>query len=152
MKNTDVKYLESNTLSFLNNENAISTLHDIRRGIERELIRTTPEGHISNLSHPEALGSALTHPYITTDFAEAQLELVTPAMTERKATFDSLASLHHFVATQLTEDEIMWGQVCHLNCQMMMKLTLPRMDHRTLGNIRCVIVKGWQTVMEKECS
>lgn len=109
MKNTDVKYLESNTLSFLNNENAMSTLHDIRRGIERELIRTTPENHISNLSHPEELGSALTHPYITTDFAEAQLELVTPAMTERKATFDSLASLHHFVATQLSEDEIMWG-------------------------------------------
>ncbi|RYU68069.1 glutamate--cysteine ligase [Aliivibrio finisterrensis] len=109
MKNTDVKYLESNVLSFLNNDNAISTLHDIRRGIERELIRTTSESRISNLSHPEVLGSALTHPYITTDFAEAQLELVTPAMTERKATFDSLASLHHFVATHLPEDEIMWG-------------------------------------------
>ncbi|WP_375321120.1 glutamate--cysteine ligase [Aliivibrio logei] len=109
MKNTDVKYLEPSLLSFLNNENAMSTLHDIRRGIERELIRTTPESRISNLSHPEVLGSALTHSYITTDFAEAQLELVTPAMTERKATFDSLASLHHFVATHLPEDEIMWG-------------------------------------------
>ena len=106
MKNTDVKYLESNVLSFLNNNNAMNTLHDIRRGIERELIRTTPESRISNLSHPEVLGSALTHSYITTDFAEAQLELVTPAMTERKATFDSLASLHHFVATHLPHKSI----------------------------------------------
>ncbi|WP_072054371.1 glutamate--cysteine ligase [Aliivibrio fischeri] len=109
MKNTDVKYLEPHILSFLNNENAMNTLHDIRRGIERELIRTTPESRISNLPHPEELGSALTHPYITTDFAEAQLELVTPAMTERKTTFDSLASLHHFVATHLPDNEIMWG-------------------------------------------
>lgn len=109
MKNSDVKYLEPSMLSFLNDDDAMSTLHDIRRGIERELIRTTPKSCISNLSHPEVLGSALTHPYITTDFAEAQLELVTPAMTERKAMFDSLASLHHFVATHLPENEIMWG-------------------------------------------
>ncbi|MUJ37758.1 glutamate--cysteine ligase [Aliivibrio fischeri] len=109
MKNTDVKYLEPSMLSFFNNENAMSTLHDIRRGIERELIRTTPESRLSNLPHPEELGSALTHPYITTDFAEAQLELVTPAMTERKTTFDSLTSLHHFVATRLPDNEIMWG-------------------------------------------
>ena len=109
MKNTDVKYLESNTLSFLNNENAMNTLHDIRRGIERELIRTTPESCISSLPHPKVLGSALTHPYITTDFAEAQLELVTPAMTKRKAMFDSLASLHHFVAAHLPDNEITWG-------------------------------------------
>lgn len=104
-----MKYLEPNTLSFLNNKNAMSTLHDIRRGIERELIRTTPESRISHLPHPKVLGSALTHPFITTDFAEAQLELVTPAMTKRKAMFDSLASLHHFVATHLPDDEIMWG-------------------------------------------
>ncbi len=109
MKNTDVKYLESSMLSFLNDADAMSTLHDIRRGIERELIRTTPESRISNLSHPKELGSALTHPYITTDFAEAQLELVTPAMTKRKAMFDSLASLHHFVAANLPNNEIMWG-------------------------------------------
>lgn len=109
MKNTDVKYLEPNTLSFLNNENAMNTLHDIRRGIERELIRTTPKSCISSLPHPKVLGSALTHPYITTDFAEAQLELVTPAMTKRKAMFDSLASLHHFVAAHLPDNEIMWG-------------------------------------------
>lgn len=109
MKNTDVNNIDPHTLSFFDNEQAKHALRGIRRGIERELIRATPDSHISHYPHPESLGSALTHPYITTDFAEAQLELVTPAMTERKATFDSLASLHHFVATHLSHEEIMWG-------------------------------------------
>ena len=45
----------------------------IRRGIEKECLRVSPEGSIALSAHPAGLGSALTNPYITTDFSEALL-------------------------------------------------------------------------------
>ena len=44
------------------------------RGIERETLRVTDEGLLVNSTHPETFGSKLTHPNITTDFSESQLE------------------------------------------------------------------------------
>ena len=35
--------------------------------------------------HPPALGSALTHPYLTTDYSEALVEFVTPPEATKKA-------------------------------------------------------------------
>ncbi len=49
----------------------------MRRGIEKEGLRVLPDGSLAADAHPRALGSALTHPHITTDFSESQLELVT---------------------------------------------------------------------------
>lgn len=60
-------------LAFLNSAQTQTSLRNIRHGIERERVRVT----LSERSHPTTLGSALLHPYITTDFAEAQLERVT---------------------------------------------------------------------------
>ncbi len=37
-------------------------------GLEREALRVAPTGTLSAKPHPVAFGSALTHPYITTDF------------------------------------------------------------------------------------
>ena len=54
-----------------------AALKGIRRGIEKESLRVQPGGALAMTPHPAALGSALTHPHITTDFSEAQLELVT---------------------------------------------------------------------------
>ncbi len=109
MKTNEIRPTEAYWASILKNEQVRASLVDIRRGIERELIRTQSTGDMSHHAHPSTLGSALTHPYITTDFAEAQLELVTPAMNDRSATFDSLASLHHFVAMHLPKGESLWG-------------------------------------------
>ena len=55
---------------------------EIERGIEKEFFRVDENGFISKKSHPESLGSALTNKLITTDFAEAQVELVTPVFKE----------------------------------------------------------------------
>jgi len=52
---------------------APDVLKGIRRGIEKESLRVRPDGALSALPHPVALGSALTHPHITTDFSESQL-------------------------------------------------------------------------------
>ena len=43
----------------------------IRRGIEKESLRVSPQGRLAQTAHPLAMGSALTHPYITTDYSEA---------------------------------------------------------------------------------
>ena len=49
----------------------------LRRGVEKESLRVTPSGALAATPHPAGLGSALTHPHITTDFSEAQPELIT---------------------------------------------------------------------------
>jgi glutamate--cysteine ligase len=48
---------------------APSALTGIRRGIEKESLRVRPDGALATTPHPTALGSALTHPHITTDSA-----------------------------------------------------------------------------------
>ena len=48
-------------------------LQTLRRGIEKESLRVRPDGTLATTPHPAALGSALTHPHITTDFSESQL-------------------------------------------------------------------------------
>ena len=47
-------------------------------GIEREALRVTHEGHLATTPHPPVFGGKLTHPKVTTDFSESQLELITP--------------------------------------------------------------------------
>ena len=37
------------------------------KGLEKESLRITKHGEIAQTTHPLALGSALTHPTITTD-------------------------------------------------------------------------------------
>src|SRR5207344_7486 len=54
-------------------------LRGMRRGIEKESLRVLPTGALALTPHPLALGSALTHARITTDFSESQLELITGA-------------------------------------------------------------------------
>ncbi|MEJ0003151.1 MAG: hypothetical protein WDN30_05455 [Pararobbsia sp.] len=47
-------------------------------GIEKESLRVTRDGALALTPHPAALGSALTHPLLTTDYSEALLEFITP--------------------------------------------------------------------------
>ena len=49
------------------------------KGVEKESLRIDGNGLLSQAPHPNALGSALTNRFITTDFSEALLEFVTPA-------------------------------------------------------------------------
>ena len=50
-------------------EQAPSVLRGLRRGIEKESLRVSPDGTLSDRPHPAYLGSPLTHPHITTDFS-----------------------------------------------------------------------------------
>ena len=55
-------------LLYLKSIDFFSTL-EIQRGIEKESLRVDKDGAISEKTHPIGLGSSLTNPYITTDFA-----------------------------------------------------------------------------------
>lgn len=89
--------------------NALPTEHlqGIRRGIEKESLRVSPRGKLAMTQHPQALGSALTHPHITTDFSEAQVELVTGAHASVKACLDELRQIHRYVY-EFIGDELLW--------------------------------------------
>ena len=76
------------------------------KGIEKESLRITENGKISQRSHPRALGSALTHSYITTDYSEALIELITPPFADITETLSYLKHIHQFVYQHL-DDEIL---------------------------------------------
>ncbi len=78
------------------------------RGIERESLRVTPEGRLALTGHPRALGAALTHPHITTDYSESLIELVTPAFADNGTLMSYLNDLHRFVYSHLGE-ELLWA-------------------------------------------
>jgi len=86
------------------------------KGLEKESLRVTPDGRISQARHPEALGSALANEVITTDYSEALIELVTPPFRESWELLQYLCDLHQFVYRHLG-DELLWAtsMPCVLN-------------------------------------
>jgi glutamate--cysteine ligase len=85
-------------------------LSGIRRGIEKESLRSLSSGSLARTPHPHALGSALTHPSITTDYSESQLELITGVHAGVQACLDELTEVHQFVYRTLKAegDEMLW--------------------------------------------
>jgi glutamate--cysteine ligase len=85
------------------------------RGIERETLRVDGTGHLAHTPHPVAMGAALTHPQITTDYAETLLEFITPAESDIATTIDKLEGIHRYAYTKLG-DELLWSQ--SMPCQL----------------------------------
>jgi glutamate--cysteine ligase len=85
------------------------------RGLEKESLRVTNQAMLSSLPHSNQLGSPLTHPYLTTDFAESQLEFVTPVFSSNKAALQFLEQLHQWFYQQ--SEELLWSasMPCCLN-------------------------------------
>ena len=78
------------------------------KGVEKESLRATPAGALAATPHSPALGSALTHPWLTTDYSEALLEFVTPPFRDRGDVAKHLGALHRFVVRNIG-DEILWA-------------------------------------------
>ncbi|WP_409311137.1 glutamate--cysteine ligase [Pectobacterium sp. B1J-3] len=95
----------STALSWL--EKHPHAVNGIQRGIERETLRVLANGHLATTGHPEQLGSALTHPWITTDFAESLLEFITPVDQDVDHLLSFLRDIHRHVSRNL-DDERMW--------------------------------------------
>jgi glutamate--cysteine ligase len=83
-------------------------LRGMRRGIEKESLRVRPDGTLAQTLHSPALGAALTHPHITTDFSESQLELITGPQPSVEACLEELQQIHQVVYRHIGE-EVMWA-------------------------------------------
>ena len=77
-------------------------------GLEKESLRVKPDGNLAQTPHPLALGSSLTHPYITTDYSEALAEFITPPCDTNPAVLDFLRDIQCF-AYQNLGDEFLWA-------------------------------------------
>lgn len=95
-------------LALLLNSNQHPLLRHGRIGLEKESLRVGPGGAIAQTPHPSSLGSALTNPYVTTDYSEALLELITPPFEGLGEALDFLRDSHKFVYDRLS-DEILWA-------------------------------------------
>lgn len=119
-------------------------LKGMRRGIEKESLRALPDGKLALTPHPLALGSALTHPHITTDFSESQLELITGVHGDAEAALDELTRVHQFTYRVLDQlgDERMW--VSSMPCGLPTDETIPigRYGSSNVGRAKSVYRMG----------
>jgi glutamate--cysteine ligase len=104
-KHTLPKQLDERLL-LLSKADNLSLLTGIQRGIEKESLRINTQGELAQTPHPRSLGSALTHPHITTDFSEALLEFITPVYSDIDEALNFLGDVHRFVYSQLSDEEL----------------------------------------------
>ncbi|MDF7680143.1 glutamate--cysteine ligase [Enterobacteriaceae bacterium ESL0689] len=82
-------------------------IQGIQRGLERETLRINADGSLATTPHPEAMGSALTHQWITTDFAEALLEFITPVGRDIGHMLTVMRDIHRYAARHIGNEQ-MW--------------------------------------------
>lgn len=110
-------------------------------GLEREALRVAPDGYISQIPHPAALGSALTHPSITTDYSEALLEFVTPPLPGPEALLQCLDEIHRFVYPRIG-DELLWS--ASMPCILAGEASIPIAEYgrSNLGRMKHIYRRG----------
>jgi glutamate--cysteine ligase len=92
----------------LQQSGAVELLQQSLVGLEKESLRVAPDGTLSQKQHPASLGSALTHPCVTTDYSEAMLELITPPLHGARQSLECLSDIHTYVYKNLG-DEVLWA-------------------------------------------
>ena len=76
-------------------------------GLEKESLRVTEEGNLALTPHPDAFGDKIKNPFVTTDFSESQLELITPPFTSIESTYWFLNNLQVEVEKAIG-NELLW--------------------------------------------
>jgi glutamate--cysteine ligase len=116
-------------------------LQGMRRGIEKESLRVRPDGSLAQTPHPAALGSALTHPHITTDFAESQLELITGVHASVGSCLEELTHIHQVVYKAIGE-EILWCASMPCNLPADHLISIGRYGTSNVGRAKTVYRLG----------
>lgn len=119
-----------------------------KRGLEKESLRSQPDGKLALTPHPAALGSALTHPHSTTDYSESQLELITGVHASVDACLAELTEVHQYTARvlhkpgQSSGDEMMWAS--SMPCGLPTDETIPlgRYGSSNVGRAKSVYRMG----------
>ncbi|MDP2227818.1 MAG: glutamate--cysteine ligase [Moraxellaceae bacterium] len=81
-------------------------LQGMRRGLEKESLRVQADGRLAQTPHHAGFGSALTHPWITTDYSEALIELITPATHSIAETLGFLDDIHRHVYAEMGDEQL----------------------------------------------
>lgn len=118
-------------------------LAGMRRGIEKEGLRVLAEGGLALTPHPLALGSALTHPHITTDYSESQIELITGARSSVRECEGELTEIHQFVLRTLAQGgEMLWAS--SMPCGLPTDETIPlaRFGSSNVGRAKSIYRMG----------
>ncbi|MBS3996660.1 MAG: glutamate--cysteine ligase [Hydrogenophaga sp.] len=119
-------------------------LRGMRRGLEKESLRAQPDGRLALTPHPAALGSALTHPHITTDYSESQLELITGVHDSVESCLSQLTEIHQFTVRSLRAagDEMLWAS--SMPCGLPTDETIPlgRYGSSNVGRAKSVYRMG----------
>lgn len=117
-------------------------LSDCQHGIEKESLRISADGTLAQTPHPLALGSALTHPRITTDYSEALLELITPVSKRIEDLFGQLDEIHRFTYSELGEERL-WTE--SMPCRLPAtdeEIPIARYGTSNIGTLKYVYRRG----------
>jgi glutamate--cysteine ligase len=123
---------------------AVSTQHlfDANQiGLEKESLRVNTTGGLAHTSHPESLGSALTHPYITTDYSEALVEFITPPFSKIADALQFLQNTQKFVYQNL-QHEILWATSMPCVVAGESSIPLARYGSSNAGTMKTVYRRG----------
>ena len=77
-------------------------------GLERESLRINSQNQVAQTPHPVVLGSRSFHPYIQTDYSEAQLELITPVCHSTKEARRWLKAIGDVAHRSMEPTEYLW--------------------------------------------
>ena len=128
-------------LALLGEEDHRALLGQGLRGIERETLRVDGAGHLARTPHPAAVGSALTHPQITTDYAEALMEFITPADNDVSVTLARLDAIHRYVYTKL-DGEMLWSQSMPCELPQEADIEIANYGSSNMGMLKHVYRRG----------
>lgn len=79
-------------------------------GLETERLRVDASGRLACTPHPVGLGNKADHPFITTDFSESQLEVVSPPVDTLDEAHGFIRTLLNVVRSELPSGERLWPQ------------------------------------------
>ncbi|NFL34356.1 bifunctional glutamate--cysteine ligase GshA/glutathione synthetase GshB [Clostridium botulinum] len=96
-------------LKYIKEKVTINQLLKANYGIEREMLRVNEEGKLSLKEHPKVFGDKINNPYITTDFSESQIEMITPVFDTVEEVHKFISSLYDIVSQEIGE-EYLWPQ------------------------------------------
>jgi glutamate--cysteine ligase len=128
-------------LAMLNTAPYQQAVVGIKHGIERETLRVHADGKLALTPHASQLGSALTHPLITTDFSESLLEFITPVSDNIDTTLAQLADIHRFTIKNIAGEQFWAASMpCFISNQQ--QIPFAQYGSSNVGRMKTLYRKG----------
>ncbi|MFV0518698.1 MAG: bifunctional glutamate--cysteine ligase GshA/glutathione synthetase GshB [Lachnospirales bacterium] len=100
---------KSEFLSFLNKNNLFLEMFNTEQALERESLRVNKKtGLVSTKNHPEFFEPKELHPFIKTDYSEAQVEFISPVFKDSKSLYNFMNLAYDIFNCEMEEDEVLF--------------------------------------------